>query len=171
MSVNIEIKARASDFQRQMGLAAELADTGPRLLRQRDTFFVVSRGRLKLRDFGDGQGELIHYDRPDQKGPKRSQYSLATVDDPEAMRRVLADSLGIRGEVVKRRTLFLMGSTRIHFDVVKDLGKFIELEVVMALDQALENGQDIAQRLMQDLAIRSEDLIEGAYIDLLESRD
>ena len=170
MSVNIEIKARSRDFQGQMALAADLADTGPHLIHQRDTFFHVSRGRLKLRDFGNGKGELIQYDRPDQGGPKKSTYSLVAVAEPDSLRGVLADSLGIRGEVVKRRTLFLAGSTRIHFDEVEGRGDFIELEVVMAPDQPPQEGHDTARQLMSDLAIQSEDLIDGAYIDLLESR-
>jgi predicted adenylyl cyclase CyaB len=168
MSLNIEIKARCRDYQKQLALAADLADSGPQLIQQRDTFFVVPQGRLKLRDFGDGRGELIQYDRPDQAGPKQSRYILIPTDDPEGMRRALAAALSIRGEVIKRRRLYLIGNTRIHFDQVEGLGDFIELEAVVGPEQSAQAAQQSAEYLMKQLEIQPTDLIDAAYIDLLE---
>jgi adenylate cyclase class IV len=69
MPNNVEIKARASDLQELERRAAELADSGPTILEQEDVFFESPEGRLKLRIFPDGGGELIYYDRPDRRGP------------------------------------------------------------------------------------------------------
>jgi adenylate cyclase class IV len=55
-------------------------------------------------------------------------------------------------------------------DDVQDLGQFIELEVVMRPGQADADGQAIAEDLMSRLGVESADLLEGAYMDLLEER-
>ena len=62
----------------------------------------------------------------------------------------------------------LIGATRIHLDEVEGLGTFMELEVVLSKDQTSEYGAAIAGDLMTKLGIQTEDLISGAYIDLLE---
>ena len=43
------------------------------------------RGRLKLRRFPDGSGELIAYDRPDRPGPKTSVYRIFRTADAAAL--------------------------------------------------------------------------------------
>jgi adenylate cyclase class IV len=59
--------------------------------------------------------------------------------------------------------------TRIHLDTVTGLGQFIELEVVLGEGQNDEQGRLVAETLMAKLEINPEDLVEGAYMDLLES--
>jgi adenylate cyclase class IV len=51
---------------------------------------------------------------------------------------------------------------------VDGLGQFMELEVVLRDGQSEAEGQAIAEDLMDRLGIRKEDLIDGAYMDLLE---
>ena len=72
--------------------------------------------------------------------------------------------------VRKERRLFLVGQTRIHLDRVDNLGDFVELEVVMEPTQTMEDGVEIAYRLMEALGISESDLIDCAYIDLLEKQ-
>lgn len=168
MANNIEIKARLNGPDRADALAERLSGGAATLIEQEDTFFVVPRGRLKLRRFGDGRGELIAYSRPDVPGPKRSEYHIHPTANPGSLLRVLEDSLGIRGVVKKRRSLYLVGETRIHVDEVEGLGHFLELEVVLQPGQTVEEGRAIAGSLMAELGVRPEDLLEGAYIDLLE---
>ena len=74
MARNVEIKARISSVASLLPLAASLANEGPIEIEQDDTFFRCEAGRLKLRDFLDGTGELIFYRRADQAGPKESFY-------------------------------------------------------------------------------------------------
>lgn len=70
MARNIEIKARLADRARVEAVAAALADGPGTLIRQDDTFFGCAKGRLKLREFAAGHGELIFYQRADASGPK-----------------------------------------------------------------------------------------------------
>jgi len=166
MPENVEIKARAHDFDRQRSLASLLCGQAGEKILQRDTFYNVPQGRLKLREFGDGSGELIHYHRPDDRQAKLSDYALSKVAAPEALNVVLSKALSLAGEVRKERCLYLHGQTRIHFDRVDGLGEFIELEVVMRSGQPISEGQQIVADLMERLEIAEEDLIAEAYIDL-----
>ncbi len=165
--MNVEIKAKVRDLTRQREIAAQISNSGPTLLEQTDTFFKVQRGRLKLREFASGDAEVIQYQRPDRTLPAESCYSIVPVSRPSALKEALAAALGIAGVVKKRRYVYMVGQTRIHFDEVANLGDFIELEVVLSPEQTAEDGEDIARRLMQRLDIRDEDLIDRAYVDVL----
>lgn len=170
MARNIEIKARIADRAALEQRVAQLADAGPTPIAQDDTFFHCASGRLKLRRFADGQGELIAYQRDDASGPKLSDYRRTPTGDPDGLRETLARACGVRGRVVKQRTLYLAGPTRIHLDAVEGLGDFLELEVVLRDDETPEHGQAVARDLLAVLAIEPSQLLALAYIDLLEQK-
>lgn len=167
MPRNVEIKAHVADLPGLERRAAELADSGPESIYQDDTFFACPGGRLKLRDFGNGRGELIFYQRADESGPKPSYYRIAPTTDPDSLRQVLLEAYGSPGRVIKHRTLYLAGRTRIHLDRVEGLGDFMELEVVLTEDETPDQGRAEARRLMTDLGITADALLEGAYLDLI----
>jgi adenylate cyclase class IV len=167
MPRNIEIKARVDDVEALKIAAAAIADRGPTEIEQDDTFFRCDAGRLKLREFADGMGELIFYRRANCFGPKESSYWLSPTASPDSLRQALTLAYGELGRVRKRRTLYLAGRTRIHLDRVDQLGNFLELEVVLQTDDSAAAGVREANTLMQRLSIRGDQLIESAYIDLL----
>ena len=169
MPSNIEIKARARNFGELRRRAEALSDAPVEVISQEDTFFNVPQGRLKLRVLSREIGQLIYYTRPDQEGPKRSDYHISQTSDPENLKRVLELAYGIRGIVRKTRYLYLTGQTRIHLDDVQGLGQFMELEVVMQDGQSDAEGKAIAKGLLVRLGVGQNDLLEGAYMDLLES--
>jgi predicted adenylyl cyclase CyaB len=164
---NIEIKARVEDLEALEGRVRVLADRGPVVLDQEDTFFSSPRGRLKLRRLSDTEGELIFYERPDTPLPVESGYAIASTAAPDDLLDVLAGSIGVIGVVRKRRLLYLIGQTRVHLDRVEGLGDFMELEVVMRGDQSGADCVGIAQHLMAKLEIPEAALVAEAYIDLL----
>ncbi|NBB72246.1 MAG: adenylate cyclase, partial [Bacteroidetes bacterium] len=100
--LNIEIKARCDDLDAiRTVLQAEDADfIGED--RQVDTYFRVPDGRLKLRE-GTIEQSLIHYERPDQDGPKPSDVTRYEPDAPVKLKDVLATALGVWVVVEKRR--------------------------------------------------------------------
>jgi predicted adenylyl cyclase CyaB len=169
MARNIEIKARLESVEALTSRVAALADQGPFELRQDDTFFACGQGRLKLRALSADQGQLIFYRRPDQPGPKESVFVIAPTTAPDALREALSLAYGQTGRIRKHRTLYLAGRTRIHLDRVDDLGHFLELEVVLADGEPAERGVEEATTLMTALGIAAEQLIDGAYVDLLRS--
>ena len=94
----IEIKARARDFNAIRARAAELSDTTVEVIPQVDTFFSTVKGRLKLRELGQSRAQLIYYERPDQEGPKRSDYHIFETGDPVNLKTTLSLALGARGD-------------------------------------------------------------------------
>jgi predicted adenylyl cyclase CyaB len=170
MARNIEIKARVADMQALTACAAAIADSGPVEIPQDDTFFGCANGRLKLRVVEDGRGELIFYRRPDADGPKVSFYVLSPTESPDTLREALTLANGQEGRVVKHRTLFMVGRTRVHLDRVQGLGDYMELEVVLADDETPEEGVREAHALMARLGIAQHSLVTGAYHDLLRAR-
>ena len=169
MPSNIEIKARVRDFARLRKRAEDLSDTPVQVIQQEDTFFNTEKGRLKLRVLAPDRAQLIYYLRSDQEGPKRSDYHIFETRDPENLKRVLELAYGIRGVVRKTRYLYMVGQTRVHVDDVEGLGQFMELEVVMHAGQSDAQGQAIAEGLMTSLGVERDDLIEGAYMDMMEA--
>ena len=171
MPRNIEIKARVTDIAAIKAKVIAIADAGPVEIDQDDTFFVCEAGRLKLRTFSAGEGELIFYRRDNQPGPKESFYVRSPTSAPESMREALSLAYGLAGRVQKHRTLFLVGRTRVHLDRVSGLGDFVELEVVLGEHEFLDAGVREAHELMAQLFAEPPQLIEGAYVDLLNSAD
>jgi predicted adenylyl cyclase CyaB len=166
---NVEIKAAVHDLAKLTAALAALATTAPVLLVQEDTFFLCRRGRLKLRKLSPESGQLIYYERSDDTGPRTSDYRLITTTEPDRLREVLAAAYGIGGVVRKRRTLRLVGRTRVHLDEVEGLGTFLELEVVLDQAEPAAAGAAEAERLMAALGIERDQLVGGAYVDLLQA--
>jgi predicted adenylyl cyclase CyaB len=164
---NVEIKARIESVESVFPKAAALADKGPIEIIQDDTFFACRNGRLKLRVSSPSEGELIFYRRPDQAGPKESFYLISPTTAPDVLRESLSLAYGQVGRVRKSRILFLVGQTRIHLDRVDSLGDFLELEVVLSDGETVEAGEAIAFDLIAKLGISPHQLIDRAYIDLL----
>lgn len=167
MPRNIEIKARIERIDDLLPKALAIADQGPVEIEQDDTFFRCDAGRLKLRTLSPSAGELIFYRRADQQGPKESFYQLTPTHEPDRLRETLSLAWGQIGRVQKKRTLLLVGRTRIHLDRVQGLGHFLELEVVLEEDEPLEAGMQEANDIMAQLGVEPSRLIEGAYLDLL----
>lgn len=169
MARNIEIKAHVADLSAVAKAAESLGAEGPVEIIQDDSFFTCPNGRLKLRAFADGTGELIFYRRANQAGPKESFYIRSATSQPDELRQSLTLAYGSAGRVRKRRLLYMAGRTRIHLDAVQGLGSFVELEVVLREGESADDGEGEARELMQGLAIDGGQLIEGAYVDLLQA--
>lgn len=165
MPVNIEIKAKAADWAAQLKAGLALADRSERLV-QSDTFFNCANGRMKLREQRGAADYLVFYRRAGLKGPKTSTYSLVPVRDAAGTKKALASALGVTKKVFKKRLVCFVGRTRVHFDEVRGLGRFIELEVVLKTGDSLAAGRREAASLMKALGIKKAHLLAGAYADL-----
>lgn len=170
MSRNVEIKAAVSDLSSLRLKLRSLTPTPSAICFHKDIFFAVHQGRLKLREFSGGSGEIIFYERPDRAGAKVSSYDRCECGDPKAVSAVLGRALGVRGVVEKRRELFEIGRSRIHLDEVHGLGSFLEIEVVLDDSDSTVEGERIANELLMALGIPESALAAYAYIDMLERK-
>ncbi len=167
MAGNIEIKAKLENTGFCITKAKSLSGGNPEIIKQNDTFFNSPQGRLKLRVFSPDKGQLIFYRRENISGPKLSEYYISETEDPDGLLIVLEKAYGIIGSVKKTRQLFWVGRTRIHIDQVDNLGDFIEFELVLSGNEEAEDAEIEALQLMKIFDIKKENLIEGAYLDLL----
>lgn len=170
MAINVEIKAEVQSIEELLEKVGKLTESSPEKLEQDDTFFNCDNGRLKLRDFLDGTGELIFYNRSDTMGPKTCVYEIVPIEAVDSIRRVLGQAYGQSGRVRKHRTVYMVGRTRIHIDQVEDLGTFMELEVVLKNGESEDVGEREACELMKALGIDDSTLIDRPYVELLNER-
>jgi adenylate cyclase class IV len=168
---NIELKAADPDpaASERACLALGAGDGG--LLVQRDTYFGVERGLLKLReDLERRSGELIFYLRAHESGLRSSSYWRAPASDPEALRSLLTAAHAVTGVVTKRRRLFLHRNVRIHLDDVEGLGSFVELESVLAVagSESPAEAEALAE-VIATLGLAERETIAAGYLELISA--
>ncbi|HEU4974434.1 MAG TPA: class IV adenylate cyclase [Baekduia sp.] len=169
---NVELKARDPEPAATLAAALALGAVDAGVLEQRDTYFSVPAGRLKLReerrDAAPARAELIAYQRADAAVARRSAYHRAPVDDPEATSAALGAALGVTGVVAKRRRLLLWEGVRIHLDEVDGLGTWVELEAVAAPGSDLAAEHAKVAELRRALGVLDEHVVAEGYAALLE---
>src|SRR5438552_986853 len=111
---NIELKARCIDLAAAARAGDAIGATIQGVLVQIDTYFHVASGRLKLRETEGKAAELIWYRREDTAELRGSDYYVLPIPLAQETRAALGGALGVRGEVRKRRTLYLWENVRIH---------------------------------------------------------
>src|SRR4051794_556520 len=162
---NIELKASDPDPARSLAVVLGLGARDRGILKQRDTYFRVNSGRLKLREEEPGGATLVQYDRVDADEARESRYRLVPVEDPGPLCTALEASLGLLAVVEKERHLLLWQSVRIHLDRVKDLGNFVELEGVATAGSDLADELERVTRLTEALDIAPERILRNSYSD------
>jgi adenylate cyclase len=160
---NIELKARLADYDAAFRVASAIATKRLGTQHQIDTYFHCQHGRLKLRQIDGLRAELVWYARPDQEGPKTSEYQLVPLSNPETLKAALAAALGIRTIVEKRREIFLYHNVRIHLDDVVGLGRFLEFEAVLGPDVDQAAGLAQLDSLIRHFAVSPADLLANSY--------
>lgn len=171
---NLEIKVHCDDalFAAVRQRAVVLGEVS--LLKQRDTYFAVPTGRLKLREIESGTdrwAELIGYSRPDSEAARYSTYHLTQIalGQVENLTESLSETIGVRVVVSKVREVVLCRRTRIHIDQVENLGYYIELETVMGAGDSESDAEAELAEIMSLIGIDGLPAIGGSYSDLLET--
>jgi len=164
---NVELKARDGDPARSLDTCLSLGARDRGVIVQRDTYFDVLTGRLKLREETPGKPHLIQYVRASEPQQRPSSYRIVEVGDGAALRAALAESLGIRGVVSKRRRLLLWNDVRIHLDQVEGLGCFVELEAVAPSESNLTREHELVIELRDALRITDDRLCAKGYAEQL----
>ena len=167
----IEIKARCNDpLSIETILKAHNADFRG-IDHQIDTYFRVPTGRLKLRE-GNIENTLIHYNRPNQSGPKQSDVTLfKTPTEASALKKILTDSVGILTIVDKRRQIYFIENVKFHIDEVQGLGSFVEIEAINSENTtAVLSSEVLYEQCRFYIAlfnIQQSDLLTNSYSDMI----
>lgn len=166
---NLEFKATLRNFDGAVEVARAIGARGSGVLQQVDTYFNTSSGRVKLREFVNSEipAELIAYQRADEAVARLSTFERCEIDDPGALKRGLAATLGVRAVVEKDRHLFLWEGVRIHIDRVSGLGDFIEFEAVLGEGETVADAERRLGYLTERFGIGSDDILSTSYADLL----
>ena len=164
---NLERKARCADLSAAAAVVERLGARRDGVLEQTDVYFRVPHGRLKLRTTEGQPAVLIWYERPNETHARWSRYYLVPISDPLTLRSALSAALGERGEVRKRRTLWLWHNVRIHLDEVAGLDTFVEFEAVMSVNEDETTAHARLSELAAALGLTPADDVAGSYADLL----
>ena len=166
-TINFEFKAKAAQLD---NLEKKLLTLDPRFIgedNQVDTYFNVSKGRLKLRE-GNIENSLIYYERTNTAGAKQSDILLYHHSPDKALKEILIKSNGIKVVVDKRRRIYFIDNVKFHFDFVKSLGTFVEVE---AIDTNGDIGVEVLKQQCEFYAvffgIAAADYIAFSYSDMI----
>ena len=164
----IEIKARCTQQDKVRSL---LQQRRARFLgedHQIDTYFHVTKGRLKLRE-GTIERALVYYERANQQGAKASQVELYR-QPGVGLKAVLTQALGVLVVVDKLREVYFIDNVKVHLDRVAGLGMFVEIE---AIDEDGNLGEarlrEQCEHYMALFEVAEEDLVGVSYSDMVLS--
>ncbi len=169
MARNLEFKARLHDPAFARRLAARLSGGLPEVLEQTDTYFCCLQGRLKLREIAGQPAYLVAYQRTDEAAARLSHYQLVPIPDPAGLKLALSSTLGVWGEVRKRREVSLFENVRIHVDQLTGLGDYLEFEAVLTSAHEAARAAAQLELLAQQFAVEPGDLEPRSYSDLVLS--
>lgn len=164
---NFEFKARVKDcsiYEEKLNILS------PKYIgedRQIDTYFNTKKGRVKLRE-GKIENSLIYYDRKNLTGSKESDILLYRHKQDPDLKAILGEVLGELVVVDKIRRIYFIENVKFHFDTVKNLGQFIEVEAIDEKGE-IDIGQlkDQCEHYARFFDIGSSDYVAVSYSDLL----
>ena len=165
--INIEIKAKTTDQEKIREILKSNNADFKGIDHQVDTYFKVGSGRLKLRE-GNIENHLIHYERENKSGPKKSLVILYKYSSDQNLKEILTKSLGVFAVVDKYREIYFIDNVKFHLDKVIGLGTFVEIEAIDK-DGSIGNEKLLEQcnHYLNLLNISQKDLVEKSYSDLM----
>jgi adenylate cyclase, class 2 len=164
---NFEFKAKTDEIEKYENKLLTLNPYFKGLDHQIDTYFNVPHGRLKLRE-GTIENALINYDRENISGAKESQIILYQHEPNIALKNILTKQLGIKIVVDKRRKIYFIDNVKFHFDVVENLGTFIEVEAIDSKEEfTLEELRLQCDKYFNFFELTQKDVVDKSYSDLI----
>ncbi|MGH2569470.1 MAG: class IV adenylate cyclase [Bacteroidota bacterium] len=168
MPRNLELKAHYLSAQLAERTARRLGARYKGSLQQRDTYFHITFGRLKLRETNRSRFELIYYQRPNKKSGRYSDFTIVLLPSAQAMKQVCTALFGKDVVVHKTRRLYLFRNARIHIDMVRGLGAFLEFEVLVT--KGKRQAQALLAELIDVFKIPRRSFVGVSYSDLLRKK-
>ena len=163
---NIEFKAELRNLEAARRQCALLAARHVADLRQTDTYYKLTTGRLKRRETQGRPVEWIVYDRRDVVYPRLSSFTILT----EKQARVRWGTMSLKPwlVVIKHRELWMLNYVRIHLDIVDRLGTFIEFEAKVSKRHDARQCRMAVDHLREAFGPVLGEPIGASYCDLIE---
>jgi predicted adenylyl cyclase CyaB len=169
--INFEFKAKAKDLNK---LEQKLNELNPLFKgedHQVDTYYNVTTGRLKLRE-GKIENALIHYERTNTPGAKQSNIILYKHQPEQSLKDILFKLFGVKVIVDKWRRIYFIDNVKFHFDTVKELGTFIEVEAIDETGETdIEKLKEQCDKYFSFFGFDESDYVGLSYSDLLMEKE
>jgi adenylate cyclase, class 2 len=164
LNKNYEIKCKITNSREVKNWIAGFNNFTYSIEKQTDIYYKVNCGRLKLRIINDSKGNLIFYDREEQTGKRVSKYIISETENFKELDSILRKLLRVTIRVHKIREIYVHQNIRVHLDRVKNLGKFIEIEIIY---ENLQKAKYQMEKIISQLNLKEKDFIKKSYSDLL----
>lgn len=165
---NYEFKAKITKIETYENKLLTLNPFFQGVDHQIDTYFDVKKGRLKLRE-GNIENSLIYYERANISGSKESQIILYKHDPNTALKDILLKHIEIKAVVDKIRRIYFINNVKFHFDRVKYLGSFLEVEAIDSTGEiSLNELKQQCDKFFNFFQLSKTDLIDLSYGELIK---
>ena len=168
--INFEFKAKTNDLS---FLENKFLELNPKFIgedHQTDTYFNVVKGRLKLRE-GNIENSLIYYERKNVAAARQSDVNLFKHTADPSLKDILIKVHGIKVVVNKIRKIYFIENVKFHFDTIKSLGSFVEVEAIDATRSiGIEKLKQQCRKYQTFFGFADADLISLSYSDMLLAR-
>lgn len=131
---------------------------------QKDHYYKIKKSRLKLRVINSNFGSLIFYDRPEEESKRISEYLLVRTKDHNELKKILDNLFEELVTVSKKREIFIYDNVRIHLDKVKNLGVFLEFEIIFS---SIDKAKKQMKEMIDHFGLDENKFIKNSYSDLL----
>ncbi|HOZ84139.1 MAG TPA: class IV adenylate cyclase [Niabella sp.] len=164
---NLEFKAKVDEIEKYENKLLTLKPKFNGLDHQIDTYFNVQHGRLKLRE-GNIENSLINYDRENIAGSKKSEIILYKHEPNIALKDILARQFGIKIVVDKIRKIYFIDNVKFHFDIVENLGTFVEVEAIDEKEEfSIEELKTQCDKYFNFFELTEKNVVAKSYSDLI----
>jgi len=161
---NYEIKCKADNLSALRRLLRKNGTYSFSIEKQKDTYYKVKRGRLKLRIINNETGNLIYYARDEKSGKRISGYFISATKNFHDLNEILKTQFEVLITVEKKREIYIKGNCRIHLDTVKNLGQFLEIEIIY---KDFSKAEIQMEEIIKFLNLNENKFIKNSYSDLL----
>ena len=167
---NFEFKAKVDNLEEYENKLLKLDPVFEGTDHQTDTYFNVPKGRLKLRE-GNIENSLINYDRENINDSKQSDVILYKHEPNAALKNILIQQFGIKTIVDKKRNIYFINNVKFHFDLVENLGTFIEVEAIDSKKEfTIEQLKAQCDKYFEYFGLDKTQLIDKSYSDMVEKK-
>ena len=165
MPLNLELKVKLISFSKTEKLLKKLNAEFIKTLNQKDIYYKIKGGLLKLR-IENGEQSIIKYLRDEKSKDRFSDYEYLRFESGSA-EKFFDTVFKTEAIVQKKRLLYMYDNTRIHLDTVRGLGHFLELETLV-----LKGKSDAKKRfdyIKKELELEDLAELKKSYRDLIIS--